>query len=114
MLKCALQGWAAAMLCAVLAACASAAGPAPTHAEVTAAVRAALQHDAAQFGPSRFAGADAGQATVTDYGCSPAPDRHGYLCQVKIVLPGTADGAQSLQRIVRMVHSADHWHANVE
>lgn len=104
-------------VCALLAGCTGAA--APTDSDVTAAVRALLQQQHLTFGAGHAVAnaAPSGQATavtVQNFGCNPAPDHRGYLCEIRIT-GGPSGGAQPpLNRLVRLVNTASGWQATMQ
>lgn len=98
---------AAVAVCLLLAACSNQ-GVAPTDADVTHAVETLLQTQHPAFGSA----ATAAKVThVKTFDCNPAPDHRGYLCETSIAF---APPAAPLQRLVRMVHTANGWQATMQ
>lgn len=97
-----------ALACCLLLAGCSSAGTAPTDADVTHAVTALLQAQSSAFGSA----STATEVThVKTFDCNPAPDHRGYLCETSITF---APPTPSLQRLVRMVQTANGWQATMQ
>ncbi|TAN04969.1 MAG: hypothetical protein EPN38_12020 [Rhodanobacteraceae bacterium] len=103
---------------ALIAGCAG--GAAPSDGDVNRAVRALLKQQHLTFGAGNAAAVrapssrPAAPTRVQNFGCNPAPDHRGYLCEIGIT-GGQSPGKQpSLNRLVRLVKTARGWQATMQ
>lgn len=100
-------------LLATVAGCVGAGGNAPSDSDVTRAVRALVKQQHAAFGASA-ATPSTSQVDVHNFGCNPAPDHRGYLCETRITSHQSGHGAQTLNRLVRLVKTTGGWQATMQ
>lgn len=98
---------------ATLAGCMGVGATAPSASDVTHAVRALVQQQHAAFGASAGK-AMTGQVGVHSFGCNPAPDHRGYLCETRITRSPPGHASQTMNRLVRLVKTADGWQATMQ